>query len=275
METKHIIGIVGLGFVGSAMESSFREKKINVITYDKYKSCDNTLEDILRADIIFLCLPTPYDSTINEYDKTAISETLEFLNDKNYSGAVVCKSTVEPGTCKELAEEYHNLNIIHNPEFLTARTAREDYHNQKHIVLGKTKNCDNDIYVKVVDFYSVNYPWAHITKCKSIESESAKLFANSFYAVKVQFFTELYLLCEKTGCNYDTAKQILIRNNWVNPMHTTVPGPDGEISYGGLCFPKDTNALNEYMKQNKSPNSILESCIEERNRMRSDHDNCQ
>lgn len=269
------VSVIGLGFVGDALLSSFNRLIGDVVSYDKYKSCDNDLQDVLDTDIAFLCLPTPYNSNANEYDKSAIHDVCEFLNNNNYSGAVVCKSTVEPGTCRQLSEKYTNINIIHNPEFLTARTAREDYHNQKHIVLGKTKNCDNDIYVKVVDFYSVNYPWAHITKCKSIESESAKLFANSFYAVKVQFFTELYLLCEKTGCDYDTAKQILIRNNWVNPMHTTVPGPDGEISYGGLCFPKDTNALNEYMKQNKSPNSILESCIEERNRMRNDHDNCQ
>ena len=29
-----------------------------------------------------------------------------------------------------------------------------------------------------------------------------KSFVNCFYAVKVQFFTELYLLCEKNGCDY-------------------------------------------------------------------------
>ena len=274
MDTKHIVGIIGLGFVGGAMAASFQRKDITVITYDKYKASDNTLEDTLKTDLIFLCLPTPYDSLINEYDKTAIHETLKFLNDKKYSGAVICKSTVEPGTCRELADKYHSLDIIHNPEFLTARTAVEDYHNQKHIVLGRTLRCSDNSYNTVVDFHSINYPWAQITKCKSIESESAKLFANSFYAVKVQFFTELYLLCKKSGCDYDTAKQILIRNNWVNPMHTSVPGPDGSISYGGLCFPKDTNALNEYMKSVESPNAILSACIDERNTMREDHDNC-
>ena len=270
-----IIGIIGLGFVGGAMLASFQQKKINTLNYDKFSSCDNTLEDLLETDLVFLCLPTPYDSSLNQYDKSAIKETCEYLNERKYSGSVVIKSTVEPTTCQKLSDHYINLNIIHNPEFLTARTAKEDYHNQKHIVLGKTKSCADDAYNRVVDFHSLHYPWAQISKCKSIESESAKLFANSFYAVKVQFFTELFLLCKKSGCDYNTAKQILIRNNWVNPMHTDVPGPDGEISYGGLCFPKDTNALNEYMKQHESPNSLLQSCIEERNRMRNDHDNCQ
>jgi len=269
------VSIIGLGFVGSAMLDSFKQKSIEIVEYDKYKSYKGELVDVLKTDIVFMCLPTPYDSKEHEYDKSAIYETCRYLSDNNYTGVVVCKSTVEPGTCQEVAEEFLNLNLIHNPEFLTARTAKEDYHNQKHIVLGRTKRCDDNHYNTIVDFHSEHYPWAQITRCKSIESESAKLFANSFYAVKVQFFTELFLLCQKSGCDYDTAKQILIRNDWVNPMHTSVPGPDGDVSYGGLCFPKDTNALNEYMKDMNSPNGVLDACIIERDTMRDDHDNCK
>jgi hypothetical protein len=65
----------------------------------------------------------------------------------------------------------------------------------------------------------------------------------------------------------------MLNNNWINPMHTVIPGPDGKISYGGLCFPKDTNALNEYMKKLGTPHNVLEACINERNSMRQDHDN--
>lgn len=270
-----IISIIGLGFVGTAMRDSFVSKGIDVIEYDKYKDSNSELNDVLRADIIFLCLPTQFDSVKNSYDKSIISQTCDFLNKNNFRGAVVCKSTVEPGTCQQLAGKYRRINIIHNPEFLTARTAAADYHNQKHIVLGKTKRCNDTSYNDVVDFHSVNYPWAQITQCTSMESESVKIFANSFYSVKVQFFTELYLLCKKMRCDYDRIKQILIRNNWINPMHTSIPGPDGEISYGGLCFPKDTNALLQYMKQNDTPHNILAACINERNDMRSDHDNCK
>ncbi len=48
-------------------------------------------------------------------------------------------------------------------------------------------------------------------------------------------------------------------------MHTTVPGPDGSVSYGGLCFPKDTNALLKYMQKQQTPSKVLESTIDERN----------
>jgi UDP-glucose 6-dehydrogenase len=62
----------------------------------------------------------------------------------------------------------------------------------------------------------------------------------------------------------------MLKNNWIYPLHTNIPGPDGNISYGGLCFPKDTNALNSFMKKIETSNSILKATIEERNKMRND-----
>jgi UDP-glucose 6-dehydrogenase len=53
-------------------------------------------------------------------------------------------------------------------------------------------------------------------------------------------------------------------------MHTTVPGTDGKLSYGGYCFPKDTNALMQYMKKLNVPHKVLQATIEERNEMRND-----
>ena len=44
----------------------------------------------------------------------------------------VIKSTIPIGTIIELCKMRRDLRIIHNPEFLTARTAYEDFHSQKH-----------------------------------------------------------------------------------------------------------------------------------------------
>ena len=167
------------------------------------------------------------------------------------------------------------MNFIHNPEFLTAKTANEDFHNQKHIILGKSKNISLDKVNILKNFYKKYYHDAEISLCTSLESESTKSFVNCFYATKVQFFTELYCLCLKNGSNYNKIKDMMLKNRWINKMHTTVPGPDGQISYGGFCFPKDTNALNNYMKINNSPNEILNSVINERNLMRDDNTNCK
>ena len=270
------IGIIGLGFVGSAMFTSFKQLNVNICGYDKYKdsNINSTFEQVITSNILFLCLPTPYDSTIHEYDKSAIYSICEQLVQSNYNGIVIIKSTIELGTINFLESKYP-LKYIHNPEFLTARTAFEDFHNQSHIVLGKGSLINDLDFKQVINFYSSFYPNAKISECLAVESESMKLFCNSFYSVKIQFFNELYLLCNKLNIDYNNVKNLMLANNWINPMHTTIPGPDGLLSYGGLCFPKDTNALNELMKKNETPNAVMDATIQERNKMRSDSDNCK
>jgi nucleotide sugar dehydrogenase len=266
-----IIGIIGLGFVGSSMYKSFKLKGINVLGYDKYKESDS-FELCLSSDIIFLCLPTQFNEITNEYDKSIIYNTCDSLQQYNYNGIVVIKSTIEPTTTNKLSEMY-NLKFIHNPEFLTARTAFDDFHNQKHIVLGKSKNILDDDIEKIEKFYKTYYENAEISICTCLESESMKIFCNSFYAVKIQFFNELYLLCNKMNCEYNNVIELMLKNGWINKMHTNVPGPDGKLSYGGLCFPKDTNALLQFMKINNSECDVIEATINERNKMRNDDDN--
>ena len=271
------IGICGIGFVGNAMMLSYLEKGYkldkSLFIYDKFKDGGmGTFESLMATDLLFLTLPTIYQYDTLSYDKTAIVDSLTNLKAKGYKGCIVLKSTVEPTVTEKLAAEF-GLNLVHNPEFLTARTAKEDFHNQKHIVLGRSSVCSDECFNNLVTFYAKNYPDAVISKCTSNESESMKLFSNTFYAVKVQMFTEFYLLCKKTNVDYNTVKDLMLKNGWINPMHTTVPGPDGNISYGGLCFPKDTNALLQYMKSNDVPHEVLEAVIREREDMRDDHHN--
>lgn len=265
------ISIIGLGFVGSAMFESFKKNGVVLSGYDKYKNL-GSFDECINSDIIFLALPTPYNEKNSEYDKSAIFETLSRLS-TSFQGIIVIKSTVEPETTKDLSKKFPQLKLAHNPEFLTQRTAFEDFHNQTHIVLGMGPNCAFEDQNKLKEFYSTFYPNAEISVCTSDESESMKIFANCFYSVKIQFFNELYLLCNTMGCSYDVVKELMLKNKWINPMHTDVPGPDGELSYGGACFPKDTNALLKFMRKYESPSLILDATITERNRMRKDNTN--
>jgi len=265
---SYFVSIIGLGFVGDTIYKSFKLNNINTYGYDKYKNGGiGSLENTLNSDFIFLALPTPFDEKINKYNIQAIHETCTLLKQNNYQGLVVIKSTIEPETTQLLSNEY-KLQFVHNPEFLTTRTAFQNFHNQKHIILGKGLNCLDSSLNKLVDFYIKYYPQAEISICSSLEAESTKLFCNSFYAVKVQFFTELYELCVSNGCNYEIVKKMMLNNGWINEQHTTIPGPDGKISYSGTCFPKDTCALNSYMKSKNASNKILDACIRERDEMR-------
>lgn len=261
------IGIVGLGVVGSAIFKNFNDKNINVLGYDKYKNIGQ-ISDILECNILFLCLPTLFDEINKSYDLSAINEVCQYLFENKYKNLVVIKSTIEPETTEKLSNTY-NLEICHNPEFLSAKTAYKDFNDQNHIVIGKSKGCSKERIEDLVFFFRKYYPDAEISECSANESELMKLCVNNFYAVKIQFFNEIYSLCGKIeDVSYENIRNMVLKNGWIHPMHTKVPGTDGKLSYGGMCFPKDTNALKEYAKRKGTLCGILEAAIDERNLIR-------
>ena len=107
-------GIIGMGFVGSAIYKSFKLLEVNVSGYDKYNDRGNvdSLDKLLNKDILFLCLPTLFSYKKNEYDKSAIEEVCKSLSENKYNGLVVIKSTLEPEFCEKISNKHLNLNII-------------------------------------------------------------------------------------------------------------------------------------------------------------------
>ena len=264
-----LIGIIGLGFVGSALLCSFNKKNIKTELYDKYKNGGiGDINKLINCNIIFLCLPTVFDKNINEYKKDSIYSICSFFSINNFKGLLVIKSTVEPETTYNISKTFNFLKVLHNPEFLSAKTATEDFHNQEHIVLGKGPNCiDKDLSL-IYNFYKQHYPLVEISVCSSNESESMKIMCNSFYSSKIMIFNEFYLLCKKNNTSFNNVKNLMLKNKWINKMHTEVPGHDGKLAYGGACLTKDTNALVSYMKKKNTIHSILECVSDERDAIR-------
>ncbi len=261
------VGIIGVGFVGGAINNFLKNKEnIELFIYDKYKKINN-FDILLGTDILFICLPTLYNESEKTYDMKEIDTTLLELKNNQYQGIILIKSTILPDYCTNQNNIYPLLKIIHNPEFLSAKTALEDFSNQKNIIIGYTKQSFSKID-QVNNFYKELFPSAKISIVTSEESSLVKLGCNSFYAVKIQYFTELYLLCQKLNLSYESVKNIMLDNEWINPMHTQIPGHDNQISFGGACFPKDISALSEHMKKLNIPNKVISSTIKERNIMR-------
>jgi nucleotide sugar dehydrogenase len=269
------IGICGVGFVGQAIQSFFLNNKKpveqefhkhEIEVYDKYKNI-NTLAQVINTNLLYICLPTPFNEQLKTYDLSEISQLLFLLHEQKYTGTILLKSTVTPNYCTDMNQMYKGLKIVHNPEFLSARTAAQDFAQQEHIILGYTPQSQCMLNF-LSEFYKVLFPKAIISSCSAEVASLTKLACNSFYATKVQYFTELYELCQRMGISYTTVKDLMIRNNWIHPQHTTVPGPDGQISFGGACLPKDLSALNQYMALYKTPHQVLNAAITERNEMR-------
>jgi UDPglucose 6-dehydrogenase len=264
------VGVVGVGCVGGAVLKYYQQRPdVQVVGYDKYKDeYSSNFDALLNKQFLFLCLPTLYNDEIEQYDKDAIHNICGRLNESRYTGLVVLKSTVEPGTAEKLSVLYDCLDIAHNPEFLTARTAYEDFATQSHVVLGTTRKCNPNKFANLETFMRLCWPNATYNLCSSTESESMKSFCNCFYAQKISIFNEYYVACKAMGIDYHRVLDMMLTNGWINKMHTDVPGPDGKMGYGGMCFPKDTSALYQHLKREKLPHKMIEASVTENKELR-------
>jgi UDPglucose 6-dehydrogenase len=229
-----MIGIIGNGFVGNAVHQNLKDKvSCKVYDVDANRS-PNTLDEVLEQEFIFVCLPTPMKSS-GECDLSILNSFFDTLPDL-INGTFIIKSTVPVGTTKNFSERY---NVIHNPEFLTARNAVDDFKNsERNVVGGKKELCE-----KFVKFFENLFPHIPSIITTSDESESIKYFSNTFLALKVAYFNKMYDFCEKLGMNYSVVCSGVTADSRIGKSHSKVPGIDGDRGFGGTCFPKDLNSL--------------------------------
>ena len=260
------IGIIGNGFVGGAILNAFKNnEEISLFIYDKdIKKSKNTLEETLKSDFIFVCLPTPMNNVEGgDADLSIIENFFIYANSLSPKGIFIIKSTVPVGTTKAIQEKNKNIMVLHNPEFLTARFANEDFINaDRHIIGGNNEEAKK----KVKDFYLKYFPKTPIFLVSSDESELIKYSANCFFATKVAFFNEIKLFCEDVNANYDKIIEGLTADKRIEKSHTQVPGHDGDYGFGGYCFPKDINAFMRTLNSSKKASGALLKTVWERNK---------
>ena len=240
------IGIVGQGFVGTAVREGL-QNYFTILTHDKNGKCSNTLEEVVtRSKVIFLCLPTPMtregkchtgiiESVLDQINP--ICDEMEYFG--NERRTIILKSTIPPGTTKRFAETYKHIEFVFNPEFLTEANAIDDYKNQTRIILGG----ENHITARVRPIFAKAFPKVKIIKTDSSYAEMVKYVSNSFLAMKVTFANEMYDIWQYLDIDYDKVIEYAQHDDRLGYSHWNVPGPDGDFGYGGHCFPKDVKAL--------------------------------
>lgn len=240
------IGIIGQGFVGSAVKEGM-QNYFKVFAFDKdpnkFSSATSIFNVVENTELTFLCVPTPMrksgqcDLNILNAALDEISKSATALNKKNY--IVVIKSTIPPGTTDYLSAIYNNLEIVFNPEFLTEANAVDDYKNQNRIVIGG----DRPGTTKVKQVFSKAFPKVPIIKTSATIAEMIKYVTNTFLALKVSYANEMYQICQGLGIDYDKVIEYARYDERLGNSHWSVPGPDGDFGFSGSCFPKDVQAL--------------------------------
>ena len=243
-----IIGIVGQGYVGTAIKSGF-EKHYELETYDKYDESKSTCElfDLVaECKVIFVCVPTPMNKD-GSCHTDIVEDVVKEINKWSYAywgnidrkPTIVIKSTVSPGTTERLHKKYKSVDVIFNPEFLTEATFIEDFKNQNRIILGGIRRGTN----KLRQIYSKVFPSTTIVKTGAKYAEMVKYFTNCFLSTKVSFANEMKQICDGLDIDYDKVVEYATYDERLGKSHWAVPGPDGDLGFGGHCLPKDLNAL--------------------------------
>ena len=258
MNKKLKISVIGCGFVGKAVINGFDETLCDITPIDiKY---DTTVEDTNPYDdIFFVCLPTPMNDD-GSVDAMLVIETVKWLK-LNRAGHIVIKSTITPDIIDKLSDD----RVIYNPEFLTEKSADEDFINPSmHIFGGHIKDTNN--IEKIYKKYSKCKPCpCHHVTLK--EASFIKYGINCFLATKVLWFNQFYDIIQKHDCNFDEITYAMRSDPRIGNSHTSVPGFDGKMGFGGACFPKDTSAFLDFAISF----SVLNEVIQANNKIRSEY----
>lgn len=211
-------------------------------------------EAVSKADIVFLCLPTPQGDD-GSADLSFIQSVSQQIGSYLQANTVVVnKSTVPVGSSVKVAEWLgrDDVSVVSNPEFLRQGTALHDFLHPTRVVIGG----DNESAVRrIASLYAdIDAP---LLTMNAASAEALKYAANSFLATKLTFVNAIADICELVGADiFDVVKGLgldpRIGNQFLNP------GP----GWGGSCFPKDTRALVKIAENNGYDFALLRGVIQ-------------
>ena len=256
MKLEQRIGIVGRGFVGSAVQFGFSpnvgcDVEVRVYDVDLNKSTHTLEETVNESDFVFLSVPTPSnrDGSINI---DILDDALNNINEvSECRNVILVRSTVTPGTTQKLQMKYIDLNLLFNPEYLTERSAKFDFINQSRFIIGSGDVTISKMYSEnLADLFRDRFGESvSILETNYETAEMIKYMNNCFFATKVSFMNEMYKVAEKSNVDWKQAVSGFATDGRIGHTHLDVPGPDGKFGFGGSCFPKDVRAMIKYAEE--------------------------
>ena len=272
-----VVGVAGLGYMGLATGLAFARRQVPTVAYDIRPELRRTLrsgktsihEDGLRAllrdevrsgrfvvvdrwddlvgraNVIFLCLPTPRGPG-GRIDlrpiRQGVREAGAALRGRTGYRLLVVKSTVVPGTTEGVVRpllerisdrDSTTLGVASNPEFLAEGNMVRDALDPERIVVGVSGPREERLLRSVYRTFP-----APVLSLTPTEAELVKYASNAFLALKVTFANEVSRLVERVGGNIDRVMEGVGRDSRVGSKFLSA-GP----GFGGSCFEKDVAAL--------------------------------
>ena len=275
-----MVTVIGLGFVGLTTALGFAElgnqvcgqevsaQRRNMLQSGKIDFQEEMLPELLQkhlghsfllgpslgeavasSELVFLCVGTPCqnDGAVDLTQlTTAVKEIMAVLPDDGMFRVLVVKSTVPPGTCRDVVEPMiramgigsERIAVAGNPEFLREGHCWEDFVDPGKIVIGVN---DSRAEKKLRALYAgVNAPLHVLTQNGA---EFSKYLSNVMLASMISLSNEFAAAAESFGdidikgvfrALHDDKR---LKNSGIASY--LYPG----CGFGGYCLPKDTRAF--------------------------------
>ena len=259
MAKKDCVGIIGQGYVGSALASVATSVGYKVVGYDNNQELVSNLQskklnnytatndptDLSECQIIVIAVPTPLGA-----DKLPDLSYLNLAVDHiaihiRNPALIINESTSYPGTLRnEVAGKIEKTNSVKHlyaaaPERVDPSNKTWNLENTPRLISGLTEEATRQAY----DFYSTFTKDIKIVSSPEI-AEAAKLFENTFRQVNIGLVNEFSKLTRIVGLDV---------NEVLDAAETK---PFGFLKFtpgagvGGHCIPIDPLYLNHYAKVN-------------------------
>ena len=237
-----LIGFVGQGWVGKSYADDFEQRGFKIVRYAKEPPHEENNDKIAQCDIVFIAVPTP--TTPEGFDLSVLRSVIPLVGEGKVA---VIKSTILPGTTKNLQEEHPKRIIIHSPEFLSKKTALEDVQNPSRNIIGVAEKTEAhlDAAQKLLKILR-KAPFHTITTAE--EAELIKYAHNLHGYIQIVFSNLLYDVALHHNMDWDAILQALKANpmmskHYLDPLHQSGRGA------GGHCFIKDFEAFLQFFKE--------------------------
>lgn len=277
MDSAPSVSVFGLGYVGSVTAACLAERGCRVIGCDvqgekvdqvnggaapigepgldeliqvhrdsgRLEATTEAKRAVRDSEVSLVCVGTPSTASGGldlRFVESVAAEIASAIREKEGAHAVVFRSTMLPGSTRQLAEahfgdliEAGRVQVYFYPEFLRQGSALADFRDPSLSAIG------------LLEDGGPTEPIAGIldAETEAVPLESAELLkyaCNAFHATKVSFANEIGRIGKSLGIDSTRVMELLCRDERLNiSRYYLRPG----TPYGGSCLPKDVSALSQ------------------------------